>query len=104
VRYWALVALLLGVLTGLIAYGLAEGSQLSRVLTVIVMAARVASAIWALVAIRFVTLWPAVFDLAIAILIIAMLSTGSASDYFRKRTALVPTTPGPQEPLTQEDQ
>ena len=104
VRYWALVALLLGVLTALVAYGLGRGSQFMRVLTILVMSLRLANAVWAMVAIRYVTVWPAVFDAAIAILIIALLSSGSASDYFRGRTQPSTTTTGSHEPLNQEDQ
>src|SRR5262245_44812029 len=83
VRYWALVALTVGVLTAVVAYALQSGSQFARVLVIIVMALRIANALWALAAIRFVTLWPAIFDLALAIVIIALLTTGGASDYFR---------------------
>jgi len=86
VRYYGLIALVLGLLTVLVALGLGKGSQFSRVFTILVMAVRLLNAAWALIAIRYVTLWPAVFDLAIAIIIIALLTNRSASDYFRKRT------------------
>lgn len=85
VRYWALVALLVGVLTALVAWALGRGSQFARVLTIVVMVFRLANALWALVAIQFVTLWPAVFDAAVALLVIVFLSNRAASDYFRKR-------------------
>lgn len=104
VRYWALVALLIGVLTALVAYALNSGSQFARVLVIVMMSLRIANALWALAAIRFVTLWPAIFDLALALVIIALLTTGSASDYFRNRDAKSPTTQSPQEALNQEDQ
>jgi hypothetical protein len=86
VRYWALVALLIGTFTAIIAAALGRASQFARVLTVVIMTVRLASALWALVAIQSVTLWPAVFDAAIALLIIVLLTNRSASDYFRKRT------------------
>ncbi len=86
VRYYGLIALVLGLLTIMVALGLSKGSQFARVFTILVMSLRVLNAAWALIIIRYVTLWPAVFDLAIAILIIALLTNRSASDYFRKRT------------------
>jgi|GEM_PF-2448799 len=104
VRYWALVALVVGVLTAVVAYALQSGSQFARVLVIIVMTLRIANALWALAAIRFVTLWPAIFDLALAIVIIALLTTGGASDYFRNRPRAATTDVGPQEPLNKEDQ
>lgn len=104
VRYWALVALVVGVLTAVVAYALQSGSQFARVLVIIVMTLRIANALWALAAIRFVTLWPAIFDLALAVVIIALLTTSGASDYFRNRPQAATTTVGPQEPLNKEDQ
>jgi len=86
VRYWALVALLIGVLTALVASALTRGSQFARVLTIVVMVFRLANAVWALVAIQYLTLWPAVVDAALAVLIIVFLTNRGASDYFRKRT------------------
>lgn len=86
VRYYGLVAIVVGLLTLMVALGLASGSQFARVFTVIVMVLRMLNAAWALIAIRYVTLWPAVFDLAIAVAITMLLSTRAASDYFRKRT------------------
>ena len=85
VRYYGLIALVVGLLTVMVALGLANGSQFARVFTVIVMTLRLLNAAWALIAIRYVTLWPAVVDLVLAVLIIAMLTNRSASDYFRKR-------------------
>ena len=104
VRYWALVALVIGVLTALVAYGLGRGSQFLRVLTMLVMALRLVNAVWAMVAIRYVTVWPAVFDAAIAIVVISLLGNRSASDYFRGRTRRSTTPSGSIEPLHQEDQ
>jgi len=86
VRYWALVALLVGVLTALVASALTRGSQFARVLTIVVMALRLANAVWALVAIQYLTLWPAVVDAVLALLIIVFLTNRGASDYFRNRT------------------
>jgi len=86
VRYWALVALLIGVLTALVASALTRGSQFARVLTIVVMALRLANAVWALVAIQYLTLWPAVVDAVLALLIIVFLTNRGASDYFRNRT------------------
>ena len=86
VRYYGLIALVVGLLTVMVALGLGNGSQFARVFTVMVMTLRLLNAAWALIAIRYVTLWPAVFDLALAVLIIALLNTRSASDFFRKRT------------------
>ena len=86
VRYYGLIALVVGLLTVMVALGLANGSQFARVFTVIVMTLRLLNAAWALIAIRYVTLWPAVFDLTLAVVIIALLNTRSASDFFRKRT------------------
>lgn len=86
VRYYGLIAIVIGLLTLMVALGLASGSQFARVLTVIVMTLRLLNAAWALIAIRNVTLWPAVFDVVIATLIITLLNNRSASDFFRKRT------------------
>ena len=85
VRYFGLVAIVIGLLTAMVALGLANGSQFARVFTIMVMVVRMVNAAWALIAIRYVTLWPAVFDLAIAVLITALLSNRAASDYFRRR-------------------
>lgn len=86
VRYFSLVAIVIGLLTVMVAVGLAAGSQFARVLTVVVMSLRLLNAAWALIAIRYVTLWPAVVDLALALLVISLLSTRAASDYYRNRT------------------
>jgi hypothetical protein len=85
VRYFGLLAIVIGLLTVMVAVGLATGSQLARVFTVIVMSLRLLNAAWALIVIRYVTLWPAVVDLALALLVISLLSTKAASDYYRKR-------------------
>ncbi|MGC4174754.1 hypothetical protein [Demequina sp.] len=84
-RYYTLVLLALGLATILVALGLGNRSQFARAFVVILMAARAASALWALIAIRGISVWSAVFDLALAVLIIALLTNRSASDYYRGR-------------------
>jgi len=85
VRSFAFLALILGLLTVMVALALGSGSQFARVLVIIVMAGNLINAVWALIYIRGVTLWPAVAYATLALVIITLLSNRAASDYFRKR-------------------
>ena len=93
-RYFALIAIVVGLLTLLVALGLASGSQFARVLTVTVMVVRLANVLWALFAINNFLTWGLIAEAALAILIIALLTNRAASDYFRGRSSIQtpPTT------------
>jgi len=95
-RSFALIAIVVGLLTLLVAIGLATGSQFSRVLTVTIMVLRLANALWALFAVGNFLTWGLIAEAALAILIIALLTNRAASDYFRGRV----TPPAP--PRTDE--
>ena len=84
-RYYAFSLLIIGAVTALLAYYLGKGNRGVRVFVIIVMALRLANALWALALLQHVTLWIAVFDAIFAILIIVLLSNRSASAFFRKR-------------------
>lgn len=84
-RYFALIAIVVGLLTALVAMGLNRGSQFARVLTVTVMVLRLANAVWAGFAVGGFVVWGALFDAVLALIIIALLTNRSASDFFRGR-------------------
>lgn len=84
-RYYAFALLVLGALTALIAYSLGKGSQGARVFTIIVMALRLANALWAILVFQNFTLWVAIIDAALAIAILVLLTNKSASNFFRNR-------------------
>lgn len=87
-RYFALIAIVVGLLTLLVAVSLGNGSQFARVLAVIVMVLRLANALWALFAINNFITWGLIAEIALAIVIIALLTNRAASDFFRGRTAI----------------
>lgn len=83
VRWYGVGTLVIGVLTAAVAAGLAMGSQGARVLVILAMTVRLAAAAYALLALGGVISWHGVLGVAIAVTVIALLSTKSASDFFR---------------------
>lgn len=85
VRAYAILIALVGLLTAAVAIGLGAGSNLSRVVVIALMVVRIGGGIWALAGIGDMTTWSALYEIGLGLLVIAMLSTRSASDYFRGR-------------------
>ncbi|MBF4571176.1 hypothetical protein ITJ64_01450 [Herbiconiux sp. VKM Ac-1786] len=79
----AIVSIVLGIITIVVGAALLRGSQLARVLTTIVLALNLASAVYTLVAVPS-TLWQGVINAALALLGIILLYTRSANAYFRR--------------------
>ena len=83
VRWYGLMSLVIGAFTAAVAAGIAMGSQGARVLVMIVMGLRLAAAVWALTTVAGITVYQAGFEVVIAIVVLALLSTRAASAYFR---------------------
>jgi hypothetical protein len=79
----AIVSIVLGIITIVVGAALLRGSQLARVLTTIVLALNLASAIYLLVAVPS-SLVQGVLNAALALLGIILLYTRSANAYFRR--------------------
>ncbi|GLK17289.1 DUF7144 family membrane protein [Herbiconiux flava] len=79
----AIVSIVLGIITVIVGAALLRGSQLARVLTTIVLALNLASAIYLLAAVPS-SLWQGVVNAALALLGIILLYTRSANAYFRR--------------------
>jgi hypothetical protein len=79
----AIVSIVLGVITVIVGAALLRGSQLARVLTTIVLALNLASAIYLLVAVPS-SLWQGVISGVLALIGIILLYTRSANAYFRR--------------------
>jgi hypothetical protein len=79
----AVVAIVLGVITIIVGAALLRGSQIARVLTTIVLALNLASAIYLLVAVP-TSLWQGLINGILALLGIILLYTRSANAYFRR--------------------
>ncbi|WP_062287267.1 hypothetical protein [Demequina phytophila] len=81
--WYGLTTLVVGALTAAVAAGLAMGSQGARVLVIIVMVVRIAAAAYALGQVGGAVVWQAAFEVILAFLVIALLSTRRASAWFR---------------------
>ncbi|WP_382304034.1 hypothetical protein [Herbiconiux sp. UC225_62] len=79
----AIVAIILGVITIIVGAALLRGSQVARVLTTIVLALNLASAIYLLAAVPS-SLWQGIVNGLLALLGIILLYTRSANAYFRR--------------------
>ncbi|MFB2597063.1 hypothetical protein ACEXQE_04645 [Herbiconiux sp. P17] len=79
----AIVAIVLGVITIVVGAALLRGSQIARVLTTIVLALNLASAIYLLVAVP-TSLWQGIINGLLALLGIILLYTRTANAYFRR--------------------
>ena len=79
----AIVSILLGLVTIGVGAALLRGSQVARVLTTIVLALNLASAVYFLVAVP-TSAWQGVVNGLLALLGIVLLYTRSANDYFRR--------------------
>jgi hypothetical protein len=84
VRVNGLASIAIGLLTGLVASGLSRGRNSSRVLVVVLMALGIASAGYGLWAIQNFTVWTGLGEIALAVIVIAILSGKRASAYFRQ--------------------
>ncbi|BDZ61460.1 hypothetical protein Lsed01_01266 [Demequina sediminis] len=82
-RGYGIALAAIGLLTAAFALGLAAGSQLSRVLIMVLMAARIGGAVYAHEAIGEIVRWQAIGQGIGALLIILMLATPRAFTYFR---------------------
>jgi hypothetical protein len=85
-RYYSLALVIAGLITAWVASALGGRSQFARALIIVIMSLHVASAAWALIAIRGFTIWSAAFDLLFSLFIIGLLTSRQASDYYRGRT------------------
>ncbi len=85
VRWYGYASLVVGALTAAVAIGLAGGSQGARILVVLLMTLRIAAAAYAFIQVGDFSVWQAGVQVALALIIIAMLSTRRASDFFRGR-------------------
>jgi hypothetical protein len=79
----AIVAIVLGIITIVVGAALLRGSQIARVLTTIVLALNLASAIYLLVAVPS-SVWQGIINGVLALLGIILLYTRSANAYFRR--------------------
>ncbi|WP_440709923.1 DUF7144 family membrane protein [Herbiconiux sp. YIM B11900] len=79
----AIVAIVLGVITIAVGAALLRGSQLARVLTTIVLALNLASAVYLLLAVP-TSVWQGLLNGLLALLGIILLYTRSANAYFRR--------------------
>ena len=79
----AVVAIVLGIVTVVVGAALLRGSQLARVLTTVVLALNLASAVYLLIAVPS-SLWQGVLNGLLALLGIILLYTRSANAYFRR--------------------
>ncbi|WP_291052821.1 hypothetical protein [Herbiconiux sp.] len=79
----AIVAIVLGVITIVVGAALLRGSQIARVLTTIVLALNLASAVYLLIAVP-TSVWQGLLNGLLALLGIILLYTRSANAYFRR--------------------
>ncbi|WP_062529022.1 hypothetical protein [Demequina rhizosphaerae] len=82
-RAYAFVLLAVGLLTSAFALGIAAGSQVSRVIVMIIMAARLAGGIYAYSVLGELVKWQALGQVVGSLLIVLALSTPRAFAYFR---------------------
>jgi len=87
VHLFAYTLILIGLLTALVAPRIARGNRVTRVLLIVLMAIRIVAAAYGLWAIRVFTVWTGVVDIALALVIILILSGKRASAFFRPRGA-----------------
>ena len=79
----AVVSIVLGIVTVVVGAALLRGSQLARVLTTIVLALNLVSAVYLLLSAPS-SLWQGVLNGVLAVLGIVLLYTRSANAYFRR--------------------
>ena len=81
---YAWVEIVLGVITALVAIGLGNGNNFSRLLVTLLMLLRAALSVWvAIVLWGHAGFWSAVLAGLIAVLILAMLWNARANEFFR---------------------
>lgn len=76
------VEIVLGVVVALVAIGLSRGSNAARILVSIVMVLRVAAAVWIALAVSTSARGTAIAAGVVAVIILALLWTRRANDYF----------------------
>lgn len=79
----AIVAIVLGIITVVVGAALLRGSQVARVLTTIVLALNLASAVYLLVAVP-TSVWQGILNGVLALLGLVLLYTRSANAFFRR--------------------
>lgn len=79
----AIVAIVLGVVTVVVGAALLRGSQVARVLTTIVLALNLASAVYLLLAVP-TSVWQGILNGVLALLGLILLYTRSANAFFRR--------------------
>jgi hypothetical protein len=79
----AIVSIVLGLITVAVGVALLRGSQLARVLTTIVLALNLASAVYLIAGVPS-SLWQGVINGVLALIGIILLYTRSANAYFRR--------------------
>ncbi|WP_296666025.1 hypothetical protein [Demequina sp.] len=83
VRWYGIMTLIVGALTAAVAYGVANGSQGARVFVMMVMILRIAAAAYALVVVGGEAAYQGVAQVVLALVVLGLLSTRNASDFFR---------------------
>ncbi|SEJ49647.1 hypothetical protein [Demequina mangrovi] len=83
-RGYGFALLAAGLLAAAFALGVAAGSQLSRVLVMLLMVGRIAGAVYATSVLGELVRWQVVGQILGSVLIIVALSTPSAFAYFRR--------------------
>ncbi|WP_062384951.1 hypothetical protein [Demequina iriomotensis] len=82
--WWlGLMMLALGVFTAAVAAGLWMGSQGARVIVILVMAAKVAAAVYELAQVGGSTAWHALVNIVVAVAIVGLLLTRRAAAFFK---------------------
>lgn len=78
-------AIILGVITALVAWALNSGSNLMRMLVSVIMAVHAIFAVYTLIAIKSTSVSTAVVQLVVSIVVLALLWNHHANEYFEKR-------------------
>ncbi len=86
-RAYGIGILALGLFTASIALGLAAGSQVSRFIIIVLMALRIAAAVYAYVTLGDLVRWQSIGQGGAALLVVVILLTPHANRFFRARAA-----------------
>ena len=84
-RLMGWVVLGLGILTILVALGLSRGVNAARVLVISLAVIHIAYAVWVLLTYSDVWTWYAIWEIILSLLLIALLTTKRASQFFGTR-------------------
>jgi len=80
-----IIALLLGLLAVSVALGLARGLNVARAIVISLMVIEIVAAVWVLIFYPPILLGPALWHIVWALLVIALLTTRRASEFFGTR-------------------